>query len=122
MEFPLWHNRTYVQFPDQHSRLKHPALLQLWHRSHLQLGSDPWPGNSICRGAVEKGKKNPQILCKLHYNKTCLPLKTLMCKSINREREACHKMMKGTFHGEYLIILKLYMYYNVVSTCIIQNL
>ena len=30
---------------------------QLWLRSQLQLGSEPWPGNSICRWAAKKGKK-----------------------------------------------------------------
>ena len=29
--------------PAQHSGLKEPALLQLWHRSHLQLAFNPWP-------------------------------------------------------------------------------
>ena len=24
---------------------KDPALLHLWHRSQMQLGFDPWPGN-----------------------------------------------------------------------------
>ena len=36
--------------------VKHPALLQLQCRSQLQLGSDPWPGNSICLGMAEKEK------------------------------------------------------------------
>ena len=30
--------------------------MQLWHRSQLCLGSDPWPGNSICRGVAKKEK------------------------------------------------------------------
>ena len=25
--------------------VKGPVSLQLWHRSQMQLGSDPWPGN-----------------------------------------------------------------------------
>ena len=29
-------------------------LPQLWSRWQLQLQSDPWPGNSICQGAVRK--------------------------------------------------------------------
>ena len=33
------------------------ALLQLWHRSQVHLGSDPWSGNSICHGVAKKGKK-----------------------------------------------------------------
>ena len=51
-----------------------PSVPQLWWRPQLQLGSDPWPRNSICHGAdknkklflenlenVEKYKKEPQI-------------------------------------------------------------
>ena len=30
------------------------AGMQLWLRSHLWLGSDPWPGNSKCYRAVTK--------------------------------------------------------------------
>ena len=36
--------------------VKDPAMLQ------LQLGSDPWPGNSICPGAAKNEKKK-----KVHY-------------------------------------------------------
>ena len=28
--------------------VKDPMLPQLWHKLKLGLGSDPWPGNSIC--------------------------------------------------------------------------
>ena len=35
--------------------VKDLALPQLWHRLQLQLGSDPWPRNSICHGAAKKG-------------------------------------------------------------------
>ena len=34
--------------------VKDPAFLQLQHRLQLQLGSDPWPGSSICHGAAKK--------------------------------------------------------------------
>lgn len=33
-----------------------PALLQLRHRSQLQLGFDARPGNSTCHGAAKKEK------------------------------------------------------------------
>ena len=36
------------------------VLLQLWRSLHLWLGSDPWPGNSICHGAAKKKKKKPK--------------------------------------------------------------
>ena len=31
--------------------------MQLWHRSQLQLRSDPWPENSMCQGRQGKTKK-----------------------------------------------------------------
>ena len=34
--------------------VKDLALLLLWHGSQLQLRSDPWPGNSMCRGEANK--------------------------------------------------------------------
>ena len=37
--------------------VKDPALPQLWLRSQLWLGFDPWPGNSICHGLVKNEKK-----------------------------------------------------------------
>ena len=45
-----------VWSPAWHSGLKDLALLQLLHRSKLQLESDPWPGNSICCVAAKKKK------------------------------------------------------------------
>ena len=39
---------------------KDPALLQLWLRSQLLLGSDPWPGNSICLEAAKKEKRKKE--------------------------------------------------------------
>ena len=50
--------RMQVQSPAQHSGLKDPALPQLLHRSQLQLGSDPWPGNSVCQAMAIKEKKH----------------------------------------------------------------
>ena len=37
--------------------LKDLVLQQVWLRSRLWVGSDPWPGNSTCCGAAKKGKK-----------------------------------------------------------------
>ena len=42
----------------QAQRVKDPALPQLRLRSHLWLGSDPWPRSSICRGLAKKTKQN----------------------------------------------------------------
>ena len=33
------------------------ALLKLWHRLQLWLGSDPWPRNSLCCGVAKRGEK-----------------------------------------------------------------
>ena len=38
--------------------VKDPTLPQLWCRLHMWLGSDPWPGNSICFGVAKKEKIN----------------------------------------------------------------
>ena len=37
--------------------VKDLALPQLWPRSQLCLGSDPWPGNYMLRGSQKKEKK-----------------------------------------------------------------
>ena len=36
--------------------VKDQVLPQLWLRSRLLLGSDPWPRNSTCRGIAKKEK------------------------------------------------------------------
>ena len=51
--------RTKVLSHAQHSGFKDPALL--WHRLQLLLTSDPWPGNSICRGVATSEKKKKSI-------------------------------------------------------------
>ena len=38
--------------------VKDPTLLQLWNRSQLRLGSDPWPGNFYVLQVWAKMKKN----------------------------------------------------------------
>ena len=42
--------------PGQAQWVKDPVLLQLW------LGSDPWPGNSICHRVAKKRKKKSGFL------------------------------------------------------------
>ena len=37
--------------------VKDLALPQLWLRSQLWLGSDPWPRNSICHKVAKKRRK-----------------------------------------------------------------
>ena len=70
VEFPLWHNGigSVLSCQDTGSIpstwLKDPALTQLWCRSQLRLGSDPWPGNSICC-QVAKKKKEKEKKCTL---------------------------------------------------------
>lgn len=42
------------------------ALPWLWLRSHLWLGSDAWPGNSICHRTAKikkkRGKKKDEVI------------------------------------------------------------
>ena len=50
-------------------------MLQLLLRSQLQLGSDPWPGNSVCHGVAKKErkkKKKPQNTIQLCFSKLFL--------------------------------------------------
>ena len=54
---PLGRDGTQVRSPGPAERLKDLVLQPLWFRSKLQLGSDPWPGNSICCRAAKKEKK-----------------------------------------------------------------
>ena len=51
-EFLLWHSRLRIQpclcggvglVPGLAQWVNDPALLQLWRRSHLRVGFDPWP-------------------------------------------------------------------------------
>ena len=54
-------------------------LAQLWFRSQLRLGSDPWPRNSICRRTSKKTKtKNPTPEAsnnnKVHIVKSLAPI------------------------------------------------
>ena len=46
--------------PDPTQWVKDLALLQLWHRLHLQLKFDPWPGTSICHGGSLKKRKEKE--------------------------------------------------------------
>ena len=71
MQFPLRRNRIggisavmgwRFEPLAQHSGFKDPGLSWLWHSWQLQLGSDPWPGNSIyCRAAKKEKKKKTKI-------------------------------------------------------------
>ena len=59
----LWSSEKEVRFPSPAQWVKDPALLQLQHWSQLWLRCEPWPGNSICRGAAnEREKKKKSIV------------------------------------------------------------
>lgn len=62
---------------------------------------------------------NLKTYCNSSLNKNLLPQKDFNAEVL--EIEAHYKMMKGTFHQEYLIILKLYIFYSV-SKYIMQKL
>ena len=65
--------RTQVQSLAHRNGLKDLALPQ--HRSHLQLGSDPWPRDSICCDTVKKGKKKKKDACVIVLSVyVCIPL------------------------------------------------
>ena len=50
--------------------VKDLASPQLWLRLQLWLGSDPWPGNSMCQGMAKKKKEKKSGLFKImdHYS------------------------------------------------------
>ena len=53
-----WKHWDTGSIPHPTQWVKDPALLQLQLRSQVGLRCDPWPRNSICRGAAKKkGKK-----------------------------------------------------------------
>ena len=55
--------------------VKDPALPQLRCRRQLQLGSDPWPRNSICHVVARKEKNEKEEKKKNH---TCIDFKRLL--------------------------------------------
>ena len=64
LEFSLWCTRMggisgalQRRFNPTPSTWIKDLVLPLRHRSQLWLGSDPWPRNSISRGAAKKEKK-----------------------------------------------------------------
>ena len=64
-ELPLWGNRSVVSWehwdsgsiPSPAQQVKDLVLPQLWLRSRLQLGSDPWPSSSIGHRAAKNEKE-----------------------------------------------------------------
>ena len=71
MEFLLWHNRIGLAMSWVYQLaqwVKDPVLMQLWLRSQLRLGSDPWPGNTISLGAAKKKKKKINVCMKADYS------------------------------------------------------
>ena len=58
------------------TKTKYLALPPLWLRLQLCFGSDPWPRNSMCRGAAKKEKKqktkNPKTKPFVDYEYTPL--------------------------------------------------
>ena len=53
-----WDHWDMGLIPSPAQWVKDLALFQLSLRSRLWLGSDPWPGNSICHGAAKNGNNN----------------------------------------------------------------
>ena len=74
MEFLLWYSRLRIQhclcsnlglIPGMAWQVKDLVLPQLWHRSQLWLGLDPWLGN-FCMLQVQEKKKTPLLRDNAH--------------------------------------------------------
>ena len=52
-----WERQAVSLIPGLVQWFKDLLMLQQWLRSRLQLGSDPWPGNSICHRVAKKKKR-----------------------------------------------------------------
>ena len=52
--------------------VKDPVLLQLRHRLQLQLGCDPWPGNSHTPQSSQKKKKKKITSLSIYLYSMCV--------------------------------------------------
>ena len=82
LEFPLWRNGIhnllgalgYRLVPGPAQWVKDPALPKHWLRSQLRLGSDLWPGNSICHRVAKKwGIKRDFRKLRFRFTKKLIP-------------------------------------------------
>ena len=100
-----------IQFPAWHSGFKDPGLLQLWHRLQLQLGSDPWPGNSLCCRAAKKEKKKKESFFKFSLTKCFLSLGCRK-KTYANKGHKCNVVL-NLKNISFLVIVQ---YFYVIST------
>lgn len=74
--------------PQPSTWVKDPALPQLWCRSTLRLGSDPWPRHSTCCGAAEKEEKKEKVIFAGSLRLTCgyCPALSVICTQAPSEQ------------------------------------
>ena len=78
--------------------VKDLALPQLRLRSQLQLGSDPWPRNSICCEAAKKGKKKKGVLNESMSVPGVPPLGLIAASSPRNRQMSWHPDCLPTLH------------------------
>ena len=59
----LCHCRGTSLIPGFAHWVKDPTLLQMWYRSQLQLGFNPWPGNIFLEGYIPPKKRKERKKC-----------------------------------------------------------
>ena len=94
----------HVWSPSQAQWVKDLVLTQLRLRWQIGLGSDPWPGNSICLGAAkkEKEKKKKSHVKYATYLKHLQSRKSpvgLLCNRITQSRSICLRSICVCWYG-----------------------
>ena len=111
--------------PGPAQQVKDPALPQLWRRAQRQLGSDPWPGNSMCCGAATREKKKRKKDIRYIIAPSSLSLQNLMYALHSKKVQA--SQLDGLFQMNlvsfattrwvFIMIIKISISQTVMVSC-----